>query len=82
MIPQMKITSNTLDFMKLLFGFCLLLIIGFLIRGIAVNNVDERTSFGLRELILIIGMISTNFSQWAFGSRRESSDDKEKELDK
>lgn len=56
------------DRLKMIFGFCLLVMLSALAGIIGLAHVEEKTSFGLREIITIIGVIAGGFAGWAFGS--------------
>jgi hypothetical protein len=76
-----KIERNLLEFMRLCFGYLLLIGVMLLARGIGLNQVTEQSSFGLREIILILGMLASNWSSWAFFSNRQSKEEVQKELE-
>ncbi len=50
------------------FGFLLLLILGLLIRGIALNKVTQVESHGLDQLIGGYLVLIGGFAQWAFAT--------------
>lgn len=56
------------------FGFCLLIILSTLIGLIALGKVEEKTSYGLPQLITLLSTLSGGFATWAFG---QSGKDKE-----
>lgn len=56
---------------KLWFGYMLVAVVAVLAGLVAWGKVDEKTSFGLRELILILGMLASMWAQWAFSGTRE-----------
>jgi hypothetical protein len=47
-----------------LFGFALLLILGFLCERVAFGKVEEATSYGLLPLIATLSTLSGGFAQW------------------
>lgn len=59
------------DRLKLWFGFTLVVLVIVLAAVIAVGNVKQDTSYGLRELIALLGPVIGFWSQWAF-SRKEN----------
>lgn len=58
-----------LDELKVIFGFCLLVIIAGLALAIALGRVEEKTSYGLQEILGILATLGGVFAQWAFGSK-------------
>ncbi len=63
------------DTLRMLFGFCLLIILAGLITMIAVGHVEEKTSHGLMPLITTISTLGGMFAQWAFGNRNHKDDE-------
>jgi hypothetical protein len=57
-----------------IFGYCLLLIIAGLAAAIALGRVEEKTSYGLHELLLILGLIASQFCQGMFGGKPDDKD--------
>jgi hypothetical protein len=51
------------------FAYLLLLALFVLAMTTALAHVTEESSFGLKEVILIFGMMGSGFVGWAFGSR-------------
>lgn len=58
------------DRLKLLYGYVLTAVIVTLGLALGLGKVEEKTSFGLRELILILGMLASQWAQWAFSGSR------------
>lgn len=58
----------TIDELKMLFGFLLLLIVAFLCASIALGNVREESSFGLTQMITVLSALGGGFATWAFSS--------------
>lgn len=54
--------------LKIVFGFAILGGLLVLCAVIALGKVREDTSFGLREIITGLLMLSAGFANWAFGS--------------
>lgn len=59
---------------RMLFGFCLLLILAVLAGVIALGKVEQQTSFGLQYILGAISALSGGFAQWAFSKPPEKSD--------
>lgn len=47
------------DRLKMIFGYVLVGVIVTLGLALGLGKVEEKTSFGLRELILILGMLAS-----------------------
>ena len=58
------------DRLKLLYGYVLTGVIVTLGLALGLGKVEEKSSFGLRELILILGMLASQWAQWAFAGSR------------
>lgn len=69
----------TIDELKMLFGFLLLVIVAFLCASIALGNVREESSFGLVQMITVLSALGGGFATWAFSAR---TDPKEEALDR
>lgn len=69
----------TLDELKMLFGFLLLLIVAFLCYAIAIGTVHEESSFGLTQMITVLAALGGGFSTWAFSSIRSDKDKDKKD---
>lgn len=63
----MKAPSS--DTLRLIFGFCLLLILAGLALAIALGHVEEKTSYGLMPLLTTLATLAGGFTQWAFNSK-------------
>ncbi len=59
---------------KWIFGFCLLFAIVALAFVLALGKVDEATSYGLHEILLILTVIATKWCDDVFGGRAKPSD--------
>jgi len=68
-----------LPFLKYLYGFLLLLLISVLAAVIAIGHVQEQTSYGLKDIITGLLMISNAFAVWFAKdeSSKSASNDKE-----
>lgn len=60
------------DRLKLLFGFTLVVLVIILGAIIAIGKVQQETSFGLRDIIALLGPVIGFWSQWAFSAKREA----------
>jgi hypothetical protein len=49
------------------FGFTVLAVYFTLAIAIAVGHVEEKTSYGLREVLMALGPLGGMFCGWAFG---------------
>jgi hypothetical protein len=54
---------------KLLFGFSLLTLLAVIACLIALGHVEEKTSFGLVQVLTILGVLGGGFANWAFGQK-------------
>ena len=59
-------------FLKMLFGFCLLVVLALLARGLALNQVKADTSYGLEIILGGLLTMSGAFANWAFGEVRHA----------
>lgn len=59
------------DRLKLFFGFALVVLVIALGAIIAIGNVRQETSFGLRDIIALLGPVIGFWSQWAFSRKGE-----------
>ena len=57
-----------LPFLKMTYGFLLLMIFGLLAYAIAVGDVQEKSSFGLGQVIGGLLVLAGGFAHWAYGS--------------
>ena len=55
-----------LDLLKMIWGFILLGLIGYLAHAFAVGIVEEKTSFGLPALLVALALFADRFTTWAF----------------
>lgn len=60
----------SLDELRMLFGFLLLVIVAFICVAIALGKVEEQTSFGLTQIITVLSALGGGFANWAFSSRK------------
>lgn len=65
----------SMDELKMAWGFLLLLIAGGLIARIALGTVQEETSFGLTQMIGVLGVLAGGWATWAFSSKGPPKDD-------
>ena len=65
------------DTLRMIFGFCLLLILAALAAAIALGHVEERTSYGLMPLLTTLSTLAGGFAQWAFsiGNKKDKDDE-------
>ena len=71
------LASISLSQWKMTWGFILLLGILSLCARIALGHVEEKTSYGLTEIIGILAVLAGQWANWAFGESRTSSTVKE-----
>lgn len=55
----------------MLYGYVLTAAILGIALVIATGTVEEKTSFGLMPIVVVLGQIGNTWAQWAFGSRRD-----------
>lgn len=67
----------SLDELRMLFGFLVLLIIAVLTGVIAIGHVEESTSYGLIPIITVLATVGGGFAQWAFGAGGNKGNDPE-----
>ena len=67
--------SRWLPFLKAIFGFLLLVILGSLAAIIALGKVEQSTSFGLSYVLGALSVMAGGFAQWAFGSSKSDTED-------
>lgn len=74
------VRQPSIDELKMLFGFLLLLVVAFLCAAIAMGTVKEESSFGLTQMITVLAALGGGFSTWAFssGPNRTKEDEKER----
>lgn len=61
-----------LDYVKLCFGFMLLLELGVLVVVIGIGTVKMESSYGLGEIIGCLLTLSGGFANWRFGAQKKS----------
>lgn len=54
---------------RMMFGFSLLALMAALAGIIAIGHVEEKTSFGLQQIIGALSVLSGGFAQWAFSKK-------------
>ncbi len=67
--------AKWLPFMKMGFGFLLLLLLVGLAMVIALGHVEEKTSYGLQFILGGLSTLSGGYAQWAF-SRPSTEEEK------
>lgn len=65
----------SLDELRMLFGFLLLVIVAFICVAIALGKVEEATSFGLTQIITVLASLAGGFSNWAFSTWRNNKNE-------
>lgn len=63
---------DTLDKLKMFFGFGILFALATLAVCFAIGMVEEKTSYGLMPIVMALGGMGMQFSTWAFGNRQRS----------
>lgn len=69
--------ARWLPFLKIFFGFVLLLVLAVLAAIIALGKVEQNTSFGLTYILGGLTSMAGGFIQWAFQPTRGSKSDEE-----
>lgn len=59
------------EILRIVFGFCLLLILAGLALAIALGKVEEKSSYGLMPLLVALAGLGGQFAQWCFGAGRK-----------
>ena len=72
---KLRETPPTLDDLKLLLIYFILIVLGILAVAVALGDVKQETSYGLNELLIALTGFASAAVGWAFGSR--GSKDKE-----
>lgn len=67
---------DRLTWLKMLFGFMLLGSLVALAVMFGMGHVEEKTSFGLREIVIALVGLGGAFGAWAFGSRNDRNGEK------
>lgn len=75
-----NMTKLSLPILKMIFGFCLLIVVATLAAIIAVGHIEEKTSFGLQFLLGSLSTLSGSFSTWAFTAIAEREKEKDSVL--
>jgi hypothetical protein len=60
-----------LPFLKLGFGFILLIVLAALAAVIALGKVEQQTSYGLNIILGGLLTLAGGFTQWAYGSVKD-----------
>lgn len=60
-----------LPFLKLVLGYCLVLMLGVLAATFGLGKVEAQSSFGLQEILGGLLVLSGGFTQWAFSGTTE-----------
>ena len=66
---RLKQVPATLDDLKLLLIYFVLIILGILALAVALGDVRQETSYGLNELLIALTGFASAAVGWAFGSR-------------
>ncbi len=61
---------------RAIFGFLLLVEIGFLAAIIGLGHVEKETSYGLEIILGCFTTLAGGFATWAFGSREPDREEK------
>ncbi len=59
----------TEDQQKIIFGFCLLIILALLTAATALGKVHKESSFGLEYLLGCFSTLTGAFAQWCFSKK-------------
>lgn len=75
-IGKMSLTPDArwLPFLKMTFGFLLLILLAVLCGVIALGKVEQGTSFGLQDILGGLLVLSGGFAQWCFATVKENGD--------
>lgn len=60
-----------LPYVKMVYGFLVLLTLVALATVIALGKVEMKTSFGLEGIISALGVLAGMFAQWAFAPTKK-----------
>ena len=77
-LPEHK---EMLDYLKMGFGYLVLIMLFFLAWQIAVQKVEAATSYGLESIVTGLFTLGGGFAHWAFGKGYAPKDDKISETD-
>jgi hypothetical protein len=61
------------DTVRMIFGYGVLAVLASLAVVIGLGKVEEKSSFGLNDIISILAVLAGAFAQWAFSSRATGS---------
>lgn len=67
-----------LPFLKVLFGFLLLVVLAGLAAIIGLGKVEAASSYGLDIILGGLLTLAGGFSQWCFSTKKENNSDAEK----
>ncbi len=56
---------------RMIFGFCLLVVVCAVIIVIALGHVQKETSYGLDVVLIMLSPLSNKWADWAFGSKEK-----------
>lgn len=62
----------SMDRMKLIFGYTLLLMLGALAFAIAIGKVHSESSFGLMPILTTLSTLAGAFASWAFREKHST----------
>ena len=71
-LPEHK---EMLDYLKMGFGYLVLIMLFFLAWQIAVQKVEAATSYGLESIVTGLFTLGGGFAHWAFGSAKQSKNE-------
>ena len=78
----MKPDTRWLPFLKMGFGFLLLLLLATLAAIIGLGKVEQTTSYGLQDILGGLLVLSGGYAQWAFHDKPASNPEEVKLNDK
>jgi len=55
----------------MIFGFCLLAVVGIVIIVIALGKVQKETSYGLDVVLIMLSPLINKWAEWAFSRTEE-----------
>lgn len=64
-----------LDFLRMAYGYIILLSLVGLAAAIALGKVSQATSYGLDGIITALALLTGQFAGWCFGGNKRSGDD-------
>ena len=77
-MPLLTPDPRWLPFLKILFGFLLLLILASLAAVIGLGKVESTTSYGLDIILGGLLTLAGGFAQWCFKAPDKSTDEEAK----